>query len=156
MRRLAHLHAEERNDHEGGGDRDLRVKQRRTLSLSLSLSRTLSLPLSWIQCASGSRSLFLSSPFRYPFCLSLFCVPVSVSVCIGVCVSVHASTANPSTGQCGVTSSTSSRMFLSILDWTAFAIMSLSCGVTILCMHFKWYRTSDALLFFLDLRLRGG
>lgn len=31
------------------------------------------------------------------------------------------------------------RVFLSVLDWSAFAIMMLSCGITILCMHFKWY-----------------
>lgn len=30
-------------------------------------------------------------------------------------------------------------MFISVLDWSAFAVMMLSCGVTIVCMHFGWY-----------------
>ena len=30
------------------------------------------------------------------------------------------------------------RVFLSVLDWSAFAVMMLSCGVTIICMHYKW------------------
>lgn len=31
------------------------------------------------------------------------------------------------------------RVFISVLDWSAFAVMMLSCGVTIICMHFGWF-----------------